>query len=175
DPSSWGPRRVTWGALLLLSGDGLLRTLTGAGIGLGALAVHRESPAVAQTLLGTDLDLASDVSLDLAAQVTLDLVVALDVISEDCQLLVGEVLGTQVGTDARALQDLDGPGPSDAENVRDRKSTRLNSSHVSISYAVFCLLPLLPRCPLFPYTTLFRSILRRMSPWTSRRRSPSTL
>src|SRR5207249_12027373 len=25
------------------------------------------------------------------------------------------------------------------EDVRDRKSTRLNSSHVSISYAVFCL------------------------------------
>src|SRR5699024_11798448 len=25
-----------------------------------------------------------------------------------------------------------------AESVRDRKSTRLNSSHVSISYAVFC-------------------------------------
>src|SRR5699024_155304 len=120
DPSSWGPRRVTWGALLPLSGDGLLRTLTGAGIGLGALAVHRESPAVAQALVGTDLDRASDVSLDLAAQVALDLVVALDVISEDCQLLVGEVLGTQVGTDARALQDLDGPGPSDAENVRER-------------------------------------------------------
>src|SRR5437868_8861909 len=27
----------------------------------------------------------------------------------------------------------------DAERERDRKSTRLNSSHVSISYAVFCL------------------------------------
>src|SRR5690625_4665533 len=66
----------------------------------------------------------------------------------------------------------------------DRKSTRLNSSHVAISYAVFCLkkknkkdsqvlssshplsVPLLlplsplpphPRSPLFPYTTLFRS------------------
>src|SRR5207249_7491279 len=26
-----------------------------------------------------------------------------------------------------------------AEGTRDRKSTRLNSSHVSISYAVFCL------------------------------------
>src|SRR5690625_6364443 len=25
------------------------------------------------------------------------------------------------------------------ENLRDRKSTRLNSSHVAISYAVFCL------------------------------------
>src|SRR3712207_8553561 len=27
----------------------------------------------------------------------------------------------------------------DAERVRDRKSTRLNSSHANISYAVFCL------------------------------------
>src|SRR5207249_8624747 len=30
------------------------------------------------------------------------------------------------------------PGPG-GQQVRDRKSTRLNSSHVSISYAVFCL------------------------------------
>src|ERR1035441_7754319 len=41
----------------------------------------------------------------------------------------------------------------------DRKSTRLNSSHLGISYAVFCLKltrrP--PRSTLFPYTTLFRS------------------
>src|SRR5436305_414623 len=39
----------------------------------------------------------------------------------------------------------------------DRKSTRLNSSHVRISYAVFCLLLPPPSVPLFPYTTLFRS------------------
>src|SRR5690606_13664976 len=62
----------------------------------------------------------------------------------------------------------------------DRKSTRLNSSHVKISYAVFCLkkktcvLPfsvrslfsiLLLRPPtssLFPYTTLFRSVAVRL-------------
>src|SRR5438309_7331481 len=30
-------------------------------------------------------------------------------------------------------------GPEDAMGVADRKSTRLNSSHSSISYAVFCL------------------------------------
>src|SRR5437762_2847635 len=36
----------------------------------------------------------------------------------------------------------------------DRKSTRLNSSHRCISYAVFCPPP---TPPLFPYTTLFRS------------------
>src|SRR5438067_5674565 len=29
--------------------------------------------------------------------------------------------------------------PAGGEATRDRKSTRLNSSHVSISYAVFCL------------------------------------
>src|SRR5437879_5707501 len=40
----------------------------------------------------------------------------------------------------------------------DRKSTRLNSSHRCISYAVFCLKTLSPPIPtLFPYTTLFRS------------------
>src|SRR5207253_9498635 len=31
-----------------------------------------------------------------------------------------------------------GPGPQSASST-DRKSTRLNSSHVAISYAVFCL------------------------------------
>src|SRR5690606_40025214 len=31
------------------------------------------------------------------------------------------------------------PGASDALPPEDRKSTRLNSSHVKISYAVFCL------------------------------------
>src|SRR3989442_1156501 len=77
-----------------------------------------------------------------------------------------------------------------SRNPTDRKSTRLNSSHVRISYAVFCLkkkparkprwesscgtrsAPFLilfffflmirrpPRSTLFPYTTLFRSVDR---------------
>src|SRR5690606_31737867 len=40
---------------------------------------------------------------------------------------------------------------------RDRKSTRLNSSHVKSSYAVFCPTLPPPYPPLLPYTTLFRS------------------
>src|SRR5437879_3875966 len=44
---------------------------------------------------------------------------------------------------------------------RDRKSTRLNSSHRCISYAVFCLLRPPPHLTLFPYTTLFRSLVIR--------------
>src|SRR3712207_7624845 len=31
------------------------------------------------------------------------------------------------------------PGPRDRQHTVDRKSTRLNSSHANISYAVFCL------------------------------------
>src|SRR5262245_45977199 len=42
----------------------------------------------------------------------------------------------------------------------DRKSTRLNSSHLGISYAVFCLDRRPPLSTLFPYTTLFRSDAR---------------
>ena len=49
--------------------------------------------------------------------------------------------------------------------AQDRKSTRLNSSHQAISYAVFCLKKIFlmirrpPRSTLFPYTTLFRSLI----------------
>src|SRR5699024_12262900 len=42
----------------------------------------------------------------------------------------------------RGLDDripLPAPGRGRRRGARDRKSTRLNSSHVSISYAVFCL------------------------------------
>src|SRR3712207_7079083 len=39
--------------------------------------------------------------------------------------------------DERPLEDL--VGPARLADLRDRKSTRLNSSHVNISYAVFCL------------------------------------
>src|SRR5690606_41371178 len=40
-----------------------------------------------------------------------------------------------------ALERVELPGPDDgvvAQQAQDRKSTRLNSSHVKISYAVFC-------------------------------------
>src|SRR3712207_7136924 len=40
------------------------------------------------------------------------------------------------GDDARLAPP---PAESDGERVGDRKSTRLNSSHANISYAVFCL------------------------------------
>src|SRR5207253_4854896 len=37
-----------------------------------------------------------------------------------------------------ALAAAQGPAPEISQECQDRKSTRLNSSHVAISYAVFC-------------------------------------
>src|SRR3712207_8415506 len=39
----------------------------------------------------------------------------------------------------RLVQGADGVGRDRQDEARDRKSTRLNSSHANISYAVFCL------------------------------------
>src|SRR2546430_17199154 len=47
---------------------------------------------------------------------------------------------TQVHSDSRAFVELDVQGAQmRIGDIRDRKSTRLNSSHSHISYAVFCL------------------------------------
>src|SRR5690606_40592166 len=60
----------------------------------------------------------------------------------------GEVRERRAGADRRDQEGLAQPGPDPGRFrpartrprlCRDRKSTRLNSSHVKISYAVFCL------------------------------------
>src|SRR5437899_8306520 len=52
------------------------------------------------------------------------------------QPLVYETLGGRMAAAALAHENLSG---ARGERERDRKSTRLNSSHLGISYAVFCL------------------------------------
>src|SRR3989442_4528563 len=47
------------------------------------------------------------------------------------------ISAVSIRTDRDVL--FDGTGPDVLETNLDRKSTRLNSSHVRISYAVFCL------------------------------------
>src|SRR5438067_9137783 len=69
---------------------------------------------------------------------------------EPVAALIAQIEGSQPGTSdtapltiAELLSKYHVPGVSIAVikdfRVQDRKSTRLNSSHVSISYAVFCL------------------------------------
>src|SRR5256886_4303283 len=51
----------------------------------------------------------------------------------------GEHLGAQLPEQRRVAAATDGRIDDTAAARRDRKSTRLNSSHSQISYAVFCL------------------------------------
>src|SRR5690625_6376032 len=72
-----------------------------------------------------------------------------DVVIADALLAVGVARGAAVGAPPAAVGDLAQllhihvdqlPGPGTLIAHGDRKSTRLNSSHVAISYAVFCLI-----------------------------------
>src|SRR4051812_4394566 len=77
---------------LLLAGNGALRALAGASVGLGPLPAARQALAVTAPLVAADLDLATNVGLDLAAEVTLDLVLGLDRVAELDQLGVAELV-----------------------------------------------------------------------------------
>src|SRR5690606_41891630 len=62
------------------------------------------------------------------------------VVSEGARTADGTFLADAGTTDAFGHKQLGGVAPVLAQMVKkDRKSTRLNSSHVKISYAVFCL------------------------------------
>src|SRR5437879_13913708 len=54
-------------------------------------------------------------------------------------LIIGAALALAAAGHVGATREEEADGHADALLVRDRKSTRLNSSHRCISYAVFCL------------------------------------
>ena len=64
---------------------------------------------MADALVAADLDLAADVGCDLAAEVTLDLEVALDVVAEGDELVVGQILDADVAGDPGVGEGLAAP------------------------------------------------------------------
>ena len=104
-------------ANLLLSGDRLLRSLAGACVGMGALAVDRQALAVPDALVAPDLHLALDVLGHVSAQVPLHLEVGVDVVAEPGHLFVGQITDPGVGAGPGHRADLLGRGPADAEDV----------------------------------------------------------
>src|ERR1035438_4929175 len=107
-------------ANLLLSGDRLLRSLAGAGVGVGALTVDGQALAVPDALVAADLHLALDVLGNVAAEVALHLQVGVDVVAEAGHLFVGEVPYPGVGAGLGGGADLLRGGPADAEDVGER-------------------------------------------------------
>src|SRR5215468_11036408 len=74
DPFAACPARAAadYPCLLLLAGDRLGRSLAGAGIGVCALAAHREAATVAQPAIAAEIHQPLDVHRDIAPQVALD-------------------------------------------------------------------------------------------------------
>src|SRR5262249_30768994 len=104
---------------LLLAGHGLLPALTGAGVGLRPLAVHRQAAAMPDALITPDLHLAPDVSLHLAAKITLDLVVRVDPVTQLHKVVVGQVVDPDVPADTGCLQRLERSGTAYPVNVSE--------------------------------------------------------
>ena len=77
-----------------------LGSLAGAGIGLGALASHRQALAVADAAVAADLDEPLDVEGHVAAQVAFHVAVVVDILSQLGRVVLGEVPHADVGVHA---------------------------------------------------------------------------
>src|SRR5215208_3853813 len=69
------------------------------------------------SLVGTDLEFASDVGRDLPAQVTLYLIVRLDPVTQGDQLFVGQLVNPDITADLGRFQGLQGASLPNAVNV----------------------------------------------------------
>src|SRR6476620_124790 len=152
---------------LLLAGDGALRALAGARVGLGALTADRKAHAVAATRVAADLDLASDGRVDLTSEVTLDLEVGFDLVAKLDQLLVTERVDPSGRVDTGGSQELLGAGTADAVDVGEsdldalvaREVNTNEACHVAVSLSV--LASVSGRVASHPASGGLRPILRR--------------
>src|SRR5580692_11066445 len=116
--------------LLLLAGDGLGRTLAGAGVGMGALTADRQALAVTQAAVAGQVHQPLDVDGGLAAQVAFDLVVAVDRLADLQHLGVGELVDAPGVLDADLVHDLLGLGLANAMAVLQRNDDALVGRYV---------------------------------------------
>src|SRR5690606_30493896 len=103
--------------LFLLAGDRLRRALAGAGVGMRALAAHRQRPAMAQAAVAAEVHQALDVHRDLAAQIALDLIVAVDGLADLQHFGVGELVDAALQRNADLLDDLGRELRADAVDI----------------------------------------------------------
>src|SRR6267143_695910 len=124
--------------------DAALRALAGAGVGMGALAAHGQSLAVAQAAVAAQVHQALDVQAHLAAEVALDLVVLVEALADAVDLVVGQVLGPLGRIDLGQGTDLPRAGVADPVQVRERDLDLLLAGKVDSGKACHSLsLPLL--------------------------------
>src|SRR5688500_13005915 len=143
-------------ALRNLSSRGIdaLVVIGGNGSQTGSAALEREGFQVVGVASTIDNDLyGTDVSIgcDTAINITLEAIdrlrttasshqraFAVETMGRDCGY-IALMAGIAGGAEVIALPESEITPAEVAARLRDRKSTRLNSSHLVISYAVFCL------------------------------------
>ena len=88
---------------------------------------------MADALVATDFNLATDISLNLAAEVTLYLPGSFNDVTQRRQLIVVEVVGAQVGRNAGLFQQFLGTGRPDAVDVGESNLHALVAREVNTS------------------------------------------
>src|SRR5690348_4487332 len=104
----------------LAAGDDLARPLAGARIGMSPLTAHRQSLAMTQSAIASEVHQALDVLLHLAAQVAFDLVVGVEHVTNPHLLLGREVIGLGRRIDLGRVENPDRGGAADAVDVGQR-------------------------------------------------------
>src|SRR3712207_1380991 len=111
--------RPLWSFLRLLSG----RELERSGVFRGSITLLRLCEPSGILLLAHDTDFDGHIGVAVAAQLR----------------ALAEIYAFLLGLEPGLVQASGNGIDLDVEGRQDRKSTRLNSSHANISYAVFCL------------------------------------
>jgi len=108
----------------LLSGDSPASTghghspaPLGSGIGFGPLASNRQSSAVPQATVGSNVDQSTDIAVYLAAQVTFNHFLAVNDLTNSSQIGFAEVADARVINNACRLHDIFGLRRADAEDA----------------------------------------------------------
>src|ERR1700736_5142261 len=124
--SPYSPFRYSlFAKLLLLTGDGLGRTLARARIGVGALTAHRQAAAMAQAAIAAEIHQTLDVHAGLATQIAFDHIVAVDHFADLQHFLVAQLRHAAVIGNLDLLQDLGSVFLADAMDVLERDQDAL--------------------------------------------------
>src|SRR5690606_7190358 len=114
--------------------DRLGRTLAGTGVGMGALAMDRQSAAMAQAAIAAQIHQALDVHRDLATQIALDSVVAVDSLANAQHFVVRQRVDATRQFDADLAADLTRLGRTDAVDILQGDFHTLIRGDVDASY-----------------------------------------
>src|ERR1700760_1757186 len=114
------------GVRIALHTDRLAGALAGAGVGLRALAAHRQAAQVTHAAITLDALQALEVHADFAAEVTLnDILAFLDRVDDLRELLLGQVFRTDGRVNVRAFENLFRVDGADAVDVAQRNVNAL--------------------------------------------------